>query len=335
MTTHGDFLTRRKRLSDLAGGYKYSAILCTANELGVFSALSDGPKRLAALANELDLSEHGLELLLKSLVGLDLLAMEDDLYSLHGDAQEFLRDGAPHYQGDSLRHAYRLYQRWASLGEAVRKGSTPFSEGARASRTEADWRAFILAMDNISRTSAIETSDALDLTGVTRILDVGGGPGTYLYTFLQRLPEAKGVLLDFERVIKIAGEVVERFDVKERVDTIAGDMFDVEFDGPYDLVFLGNIIHSNSPQECRELVKHCAGELDPGGRLVIKDFFLDDTGTRPADGAVFALNMLVGTTGGRSYTWTETGAWMEEAGLEVVQKLPIATHSGLLVGRKS
>ncbi len=332
--THGDFLERRKRLSDLANGYRASAVLFTANELGLFKVLSNGAKGLKELAIELDVSEHGLLLLLHALVGLDLLAMDKDTFALYGDAEEFLRSDSPYFFGDMMQHGYRLYQRWESLGEAVKLGATPFSKEVRAGRTKEDWRAFIMAMDNNSRTSAVQTADALDLTGVKRILDLGGGPGTFLYTFLERLPDATGAILDFDHVLEIAQEVVQRFTVGERVSYIPGDMFNADYQGPYDLIFLGNIIHSSGPERCRGLVRRCTDALEEGGRLVIKDFFMDETATRPADGAMFALNMLVGTDNGQSYRWKDAVDWMEEQGLTIVQKIPVAFHSGILVGKK-
>lgn len=333
MSIHGDPAARRTAFSDLAGGFRQASVILTANELGVFRALSAGAADMETLAKELDVSSRGLRLLLLALVGMDLLEMEDGKFALHGDAEEFLREGAPEYQGDIFRHNYRLMKRWVCLDEAVRKGGTPFYQ-EREERSDADLRAFILGMANISQLVVDELTDGLNLEGIRSILDIGGGPGTYLMAFLRCLPEAKGVLLDFPRVVDIAREQVKKPGMQSRIEYIEGDMFEAPFGGPYDMIFLGNIIHSCDEGRVRMLYQKCFNALYKGGRLVVKDFFLDENAARPMNGALFALNMLVGTEGGTAYRWIDSRNMMEETGLTIAQAFRVASHSGVLVGRK-
>lgn len=334
MFEHGDPIFRRTRLSDLANGFRQAAVILTAVDLGVFKALSAAPASLESLTQNLTLSRWGLEKLLLALVALDLVASEGDLFMLHGDAEEFLREGAPGYQGDILRHNFHLLKRWAHLDEAVRQGTSPFQGEGKAERTPDELRAFIMGMENISRYSAEEVADGLMLEQTKSILDLGGGPGTYLYAFLTRLPTARGTILDLPPVIEIAREQTKIQNMTERVSYLAGDMHTIDLGGPYDLIFLGNIIHSQGAIANRQLCQRCAEALATGGQLVIKDFFLDETGTRPLSAALFSLNMLVGTVDGTSFRWADARQWLAEAGLAEVQSFRVAQHSGVLVGRK-
>lgn len=329
---HGDREARRLALSELAGGYKASVAVLTAVELGLFQRLASGAAKADDLAQELDLEPAGLRYVLDALVGLDLLARSDAGYELHGPALEFLHPESDAYMGDILAHNYHTMQRWVRLAEQLRGEVVKPQKGRE--RSTAELRAFIMGMQNISRQSAEEVADGLDLRGVKSILDLGGGPGTYLYSFLNRLPEARGALLDLPPVVEIAREEPQREGMLERVNFLEGSMFDVDYSGPYDLVFLGNIIHSWGREQNRELMARIASSLSEGGRLVVKDFFLDESRTLPPDAALFSLNMYVGTSEGRSYGEDEVRGWLADAGLNVVSRYRVGTHSGVLVAAK-
>ncbi len=330
MNQHGDREKRRLELSRMADGFRVSVALLTAVHLGVFRVLSDGPSTAGAMAAELSLAERELDLLLKALTGLDLLALDGDgRYHLHGLSEEFLRDGAELYMGDILHHNYHLMRRWARMDEVVSSGKPlPRREG----RSPDELRAFILGMQNNARQSALEAINGIDLRGVHSVLDLGGGPGTYLYTFLEQLPEANGTIMDFPQVIEIAREQCPR-ELKKRVTFLEGDIFEREFKGPWDLILISNIIHSNTLDGIRTLVSKSAAALSPGGRLVVKDFFLDDSRTIPAAAALFSLNMMISNPG-RAYSEGEIRKAMDDAGLVVTQKYNVGSHSAVLVGRK-
>jgi len=325
---------RRDRFSELAGGFRQSSVILTANQLGIFKRLSESPTDLETMAEKLKLSKHGLDKLMNALTAMDLIRKQNDLYELHGDAEEFLKEGSEYYLGDIFRHNFQLLKRWVNLDEAVRLGHSPFLEERKRGRSQEDLRAFILGMENISRTVSRELADVLSFEGVKRILDLGGGPGTYLYTFLRHAPDSTGVLLDFPPVIEIAREQAEKQGMLNRVEFIGGDMLEADYGTGYDLIYLGNIIHSFGEEGIKKVFNRSAEALNPGGRLVVKDFFLDETGTRPLHAALFALNMLIGTGEGSAYRWIDTRRWMEGAGFEIVQSFKVARHSGVIVGRK-
>ncbi|MFH0883253.1 MAG: methyltransferase [bacterium] len=331
MTTHGDKEKRRLELSRMADGFRASHALLTAVHLGVFRILSDSPATASSIAKDLSLAQRELDLLLKALTGLDLLALDEDgRYRLHGLSDEFLRDGADGYMGDILHHNYHLMRRWARMDEVISDGKPlPRKDG----RSPSELRAFILGMQNTARQSAVEVGDALDLRGVRNILDLGGGPGTYLYTLLEKIPGAEGAILDFPEVIEIAREECPR-ELKERVTFLEGDIFEREYKGPWDLIVISNIIHSNTLDGIRAMIGKSAAALAPGGRIMVKDFFLDVSRTVPAEAALFSLNMMISNPG-RAYSEDELRHVLEAAGLDVVQRLGVGSHSGILVACKA
>jgi predicted O-methyltransferase YrrM len=147
------------------------------------------------------------------------------------------------------------------------------------------------------------------------------------------------VVFDLPEVTVLAEAEIAEAGLAGRVMTKAGDFHTDAFlrlgEAPYEAVYISNIIHSLDPDETRALLAKAVDALAPGGLLVVKDFFLDDSRTMPAHAARFAVNMLVGTPGGKSYTWTETEAMLRELGVGDFKSLPVASVSGLLVGRRS
>ncbi len=328
--THGDLQARRTQLTDISNGYRASSTILAAVELGVFKALAEGAKSADALANQLQCSPRALRLLLDALTGLDLLRLEEGRYSLHGLAEEFLRPECPGYMGDIIEHNVAMMKKWSHLAEVVRTGEPYLREQLRSPE---ELRAFIMGMQNIAVKSAEQMVEFLDLGSIRRILDVGGGPGTYLHALLRELPDATGAVLDFPDVLEIAREQTEKEGFVDRVDYIAGDMFDVNLAGPWDLVILSNIIHSFDEDFNSRLVSRIAPTLSPGGFLVVKDFFLDENRTVPADAALFSLNMLVGTDAGRSFSWQECERWLSDSGLKLIRRGRVGISSGLILAQ--
>jgi ubiquinone/menaquinone biosynthesis C-methylase UbiE len=165
---------------------------------------------------------------------------------------------------------------------------------------------------------ADETVARLNLDGVGRVIDIGGGPGIYAAAFAKALPDAEVFVLDQPDVEAIATEFIGDLIATGRVKYISGDALAIDDEkvigrdgsGKYDIVFMSNLIHAMSPEQVKEVIARSVRWCRPGGRFICKDFFLDDTRTKPPRAALFAINMLVGTPGGNSYTWTEIESWL-------------------------
>ena len=123
----------------------------------------------------------------------------------------------------------------------------------------------------------------------------------------------------------------------ERIGFIGGDFnIDPISGGPYDVAWLSHILHSNSLEECQECIDKTVAALAPGGLLMIHDFILDDAKDGPEFAALFSLNMLIGTDGGRSYSRAEIFAMLEQAGVGDITHRKCATpnDSSVVIGVK-
>ncbi|TNF83180.1 MAG: methyltransferase domain-containing protein [Acidobacteria bacterium] len=320
-------------VDEIASGYKASQILLTANRLGLFTALGKGPLSAAALAAEMGTDPRATRILCDALASLELLDKTNGVYSNSELAAEFLLPDSPKSRSAMLLHAAKLYERWSKLYDVVRTGQ-PVPEEEIDSRLRGDGRDFARAMADVGRLAAESACEVLDLTGVRRLLDVGGGPGVYALAFAGANPELQAVILDSPETLEVAAANIARQNLRDRVSVRTGDAFVDDLGGPYDFIFISNLLHIYSKEANRKLLVRCAEALEPGGRLAVKDFLLDPDRLTPAGGAVFAVNMLVSTEGGDSYTAKEVQQWLEDAGLVFESLENVATHSRILVARK-
>ncbi|GAH59233.1 unnamed protein product, partial [marine sediment metagenome] len=154
-----------------------------------------------------------------------------------------------------------------------------------------------------------------------KLLDIGGGSGAYTIAFLQKNPQLQAIIYDLDGVILIAEEKIREVQLQNRVNFVTGDYNKNELPGGCDLTLLSAVIHQNSPKQNLSLFQKIYRALELGGSLLIRDHVMDTTRTIPPMGALFALNMLVSTSAGDTYTFDEIKGGLEMAGFEKVEML--------------
>jgi cyclopropane fatty-acyl-phospholipid synthase-like methyltransferase len=213
----------------------------------------------------------------------------------------------------------------------VRAGTRVREGEPSAEHTEA----FIAAMHRNASNRAPAVAEALDLTSRRRLLDVGGGSGAYSIAFARANRNLHCVVFDLGPVTQIARRHIEQAKLSDRVTVQVGDLHRDDFGSGYDLVFVSAILHMLSPEENVALLRKCHGALLPRGEVVIQDFVMNDDKTAPRAGALFALNMLVATRGGSSYSEAEYRSWLAQAGFSVARSVPFpGTPTGLVMELK-
>jgi SAM-dependent methyltransferase len=320
----------------LAGGYAEARALQAALELGVFEALrvSSTAEQLAGLLGS---DPRALALLLDALVSIGILNKAGALYSLNDASSIYLLKSSPKYLGGMIAFDASLWNAWGRLADSIRTGR-PARSPDMYQNTPEETERFIGAMDSLvrARGDAEIVPQHLDLSGVGTMLDVGAGPATYPIEFCRRYPALKATILDLPATLTITEKFVRDGGMRDRINLIAGDYRTDKIPGAYDLVYLSNIIHGEGDEENRRLMSKLYGCLAPGGRIVIKDHILDESRTRPASGAVFALMMLLTTERGKCYSYEEVKAWLAKAGFKDIHEvsLPPPLTSSLVIGTK-
>ena len=323
-------------LDALVRGFQPSRTVLTAIELDVFTALgqgSDAGATSADVASRTSASPHGMEALLNALVSLGLLLKKDGRFRNAPAAETFLRAGAPHDARAALKHTVQLWDRWGTLTECVRQGG-PVAHLDMAERGT-DWtEPFIAAMHRHATFRAPVVVGALDLAGVRRVLDVGGGSGAYAAAFARARQDLTATVFDLPSVTPLTRRYLDTSGVGDRVHTVNGDLRTDAYGRDFDLVLASAICHMLGPDENVALFRKIRAALAPGGRVVVHDFVLDDDKAGPRSGALFALNMLVGTLHGSSYSAEEYCAFLAQAGFEGARTVPLPGPTDLVVAAR-
>ena len=320
-------------LADTVRGYMPSRVVLTALELDLFSLLGRGPAGAAEATSALGTDLRATTILLDALVALGLLTKQDGAYTNAPPAARFLAAGSKDDASTALKHNLSLWATWSSLTEVVRTGRPP-PRKELAERDDSWTTPFIAAMHKNAALRAPVVVGAVGAEGVRRLIDIGGGSGAFAIAFAQASPALEAVVFDLPAVTPIAEGHIAAAGLSGRVRTRVGDLRKDDFGSGHDLALLSAICHMLGPEENRDLLRRVFAALAPGGRLVIQDHVMAEDRTTPRAGAMFAVNMLVGTERGGTFTEGEYTAWLSEAGFGEVRKIAMPGPNDLLVARR-
>jgi SAM-dependent methyltransferase len=317
-------------LNERIRAFQGSRVVLTALELDMFTAVGDGAGAVE-LAARLDTDPRATGMLLNALASLGLLVKREGVFRNSPETARYFTAGSRDNARPALLHTAHLWQRWSTLTDCVRAG-TAVARDEVAGRGQ-DWtEAFIAAMHRNASERAPLVVRAVGAENLRRMLDVGGGSGAYSIAFAQANSALRADILDLATVEPIARRHIQQAGVADRVRVRAGDLRSDSLGEGYDLVFLSAICHMLSPGENLDLLRRCREALAPGGRIVIQDFILEPDKTAPRFAALFALNMLVGTSGGSTYSEPEYAAWLGEAGFREIRHASLPGITGLMIG---
>jgi precorrin-6B methylase 2 len=309
-----------EQLLAMMRGFQASCVVAAGADLDVFNLLSAAPLSAAEVADRRDCERRAMTILLDALTGIGVLEKSEGCYALAASVAPLVIDGSPRSVAAMLRHQANCLRRWARLPWVVQSGR-PAAAGSSVRGPEADRESFIGAMHDVSNAVAEPLIREINPGGVRCVLDIGGGPGTWTLAWLRAAPTSRAILFDLPEVIPLARQRLTRCGVAERVDLVAGDFYTDALPRGADLVWLSAIIHQNSPEQNRALYRRIADALQPGGRLLIRDIVMEESRTAPPAGALFAVNMLVATTSGGTYTLAEIRDDLQSAGFEGIQQI--------------
>jgi len=317
----------------LSRKFMESRIFLTAAELDIFSLLSIHPTSAQEVADNIQVTLRGITILLDALVPMGLLEKKDEKYYCPAEVATLLSRDSPTSIMPMVMLSVGGWKRWSNLTEIVRYGLQRTRPSTFESISEQE--TFILAMRTIAHRLAPAIVAAIKPIGVKKLLDIGGGSGSYTQAFLETYPDMKATLFDLPSVIKIAQASLTDTDLIDRITFVPGNYYKDELPTGHDLALLSAIIHQNSPEQNIELYRKIYCALGPGGRLIIRDHVMSPDHTQPIGGALFAVNMLIVTPGGRTYSFEEIKASLESAGFAKINLIqPDEQMNGLIEGFK-
>lgn len=314
-----------QRIVDMASAYFDSCVLFAAADLGIFTAIAEtGEATSGVIANRLALDRRATDLLLDGCVAVGLLEKSGDLYRNTPDSEAFLVRGKASDLSGALMYNRDVYAAWGKLKELVRTGLPVESPDVHLGDDMERTRNFVLSMHHRALSIGRAVTGMLDLSGRRRLLDVGGGPGTYAVMAARSNPELHCMVLDLPPIVRIADELIAEQGFSGRVTTMPGDYHSTPFPPGQDAIHFFGMLHQETPEAILDLFRRAWHALNPGGVVHIMDMMTDATHTAPKFSSLFAVNMALTTHNGWVFSDSELREWLTESGFTGfrVQPLP-------------
>jgi hypothetical protein len=320
-------------IREFAASFQKSRILLTGFELDIFTNIDESGTTSNHIAKKLHLNEHACERLMNALASLGFLTKQNNLFFNTPDSYAFLSKKSSDYLG-GLMHSNHLWNTWSNLTQVVKTGKS--ANPAEINERGEGWLfPFINAMHDRAKKQAPQQLANIDLSGISSILDIGGGSGAYSMEFVSKKPEIEATVFDLPNVVHITKMFLDKEGFSNKIKTHSGDYTTDDLPKGFDLVFLSAIIHSNSFEINRELIRKCFNSLNQNGKIIIQDWIMNNDRTQPAAGAVFAINMLVGTEAGDCFTEQEVTEMLNDAGFENISRIEFETGLSQMIAQKT
>ncbi|MDX2437603.1 MAG: methyltransferase [Acidobacteriota bacterium] len=310
----------------LLWGFASHRIITVAGRTGLLRLLAERAVTPETAASDLDLDPLATGKVLRTLAALGIAEADGDLYRASRSLALHFAAG-DHDVVPFLEHSHSMYDRWGETLEPWLRGQ----DWPVAERTPEETARFGAAMRAMGAQMARRVAGALNLDGVARMLDVGGGWGHFARALCATNPELTAVVLDTPAVVERAAMELVGSGLEDRIEFVSGDYLGTDYGTGFDLVLLANILHQETAKRAGELVQRAADALAPRGRVVVVDFAIDDEQRQHLLGALFAINM-------RSFgdTWTEPHirGWMASAGLGSFERIDHGPDRWILTGAR-
>ncbi len=329
---------------EMAWAYTAPLLVQTGVSLGVFDALENRTGTLDELAAKTGASRRGLAAVLNALVGIALLDRVDTSddsadwrYQLTPESEAFLVSSQPGYLGAFFQHGGQdLIPAWIKLPRVAKTGRPPrrVNQQKDGSKFFAE---FVESLFPLSAPAAQALAEELKLSRKRKafsILDLGAGSGVWGITLAKHAASAKILAVDWPDVLKTTRKVAKKHGVGKQLKTAAGDLLEADFGKDHLVATIGHILHSEGEARSRELLKRTFDALAPGGTVAIMEFLPNDQRSGPPLPLIFAVNMLLNTQKGDTFTFREISAWLKEAGFENPRLMEVPAVSPLILADK-
>src|SRR5213595_2611707 len=327
-----------ERLQQFGFAYAPPLIISAAVNNKVFDTLQDGARTVDQVKKQTGGSARGLRSIMDALVGMELLKKDrQSRYSLTPESQAFLISEQPGtlagFFGSILPV---MISRWLRLTDIVREGRPAVAVNQETECTEF----FCQLVENIipmSYPAAQKLGDHLKVAKTKdqiRVLDLAAGSGIWGIALAQKSPRVHVSAVDWAGMIPTTKRITKKYGVRDRFNFVEGDLLEADFGNGYDITTLGHILHSEGEERSRKLLKKTAPALKSGGTIAVGEWLVNDERTEPLNGLMFAVNMLVNTERGDTFSFNEIRRWLEEAGFKNARTLEAPGPSPLLRATK-
>src|SRR5215831_4039680 len=327
-----------ERLMELSFAYAPPLIISAGVSNKVFDSLENQAKTPEQIAEETGASARALRILMNALVGLDLLKKDrQGKYSLTDESAAFLLSNKlGTHAGFFGTIAPQIISRWLRLADIIREGRPAVAVNQETDGTEF-FTQLVERIIPMSYPPAQKLGDHLRLAKAKnelRVLDLAAGSGIWGIALAQKSPRMRVTAVDWAGMVPTTKRITQKFGVRDRFDFIEADLLEANFAHGYDVATLGHILHSEGGERSQQLLKKVFRALRPGGTIAIAEWLVEDDRTKPLPSLMFAVQMLVNTEKGDTFSFNEIKKWLEGAGFKKVRKLDAPGPSPLILATK-
>lgn len=325
------------RILQLAWGFAPTLIVATALRHRIFDLLEASPATLQQLVQRTGASERGLRAILNALVGIEFLRRDKDQYHLTPESTEYLVSNKPTYYGTYFTHmTSQLLPVWLHLDEAVQTGKAvdPVNQQHQG---QTFFREFVESLFPLNYPAARTLGEHLEIhrsQGRVSVLDIGAGSGVWGIALAHLSRHVRVTAVDWPEVLNVTRRVAVREGVPDRITTVAGDLLQVSLGKDHQLAIIAHILHNEGRERGQALLRRAFLALAPRGTLAISEFLPNDERTSPPNALIFAVNMLVHTEHGDTFSFREISQWLADAGFEKPRLLEVPAPSPLILASK-
>jgi precorrin-6B methylase 2 len=296
------------------GSYWQARVLSTAVDLQVFDWLGKTAKSSRAAINHFGGREEVWEIFLDALSAMGLVEKRRRRYGNSLFARRYLCSG----NGLFLHPNHDAWSLWGKLPDLLTTGRRPETSHPFLTDPKRTER-LLQALDHDARKIAPYLIERLPLSHSKTLLDIGGGLGSFTFACCHRFPHLRATIVEHPKVVHFTQQAVKKNGTKKRVRVIAVDIAKDPLPRGFDLVLISNVLHGQGPKENRVLLRSAYRCLNQGGRIVLRDVFMNRAGTHPEWGALFSVLLLLHTPNGRCYTLDQVRGWLRNAGFSGIQ----------------
>jgi hypothetical protein len=325
---------------ELGYAFRGAKALMSAVELGVFTALADGPLNCETLAGRLGLARRGARDFFDALVAMGLVERDtEDKYANAAVCDRYLDARKPDFVGGLIENlGAREYAMWDALTEALRTGrsQTGFNSTAHFSSLYADperQARFVKGITGASLPATRRLAEIFPWQRYATFADIGTAEGCVPVQLALAHPHLGGKGFDLPVLANSFNAYVARHDLSDRLTYVAGDFF-VDQLPAADVLTMGRVLHNWDLPTKRMLLEKAFAALPAGGALIVYERLIDDARRESVAGLLSSLNMLIMTEGGFDFAAVDCVEWMRDAGFLETRLEPLADSHMMIVAMK-
>jgi 2-polyprenyl-3-methyl-5-hydroxy-6-metoxy-1,4-benzoquinol methylase len=319
----------------LAYSYWNPKVFFTALKIGVFNCLSEIPKSIEEISDQLNTNFKGTEIVLNTLVTLKLVKKnEREQFYILPEIHRYLSQNSPDYRGEILYYFDSRMIDFLEFDEFLYcKDPTSYKESKPIPMTREKLNKFILGMENITRELVPSVIKLLPLDGKKRILDLGAAAGNYTLAMAEKCPNSEITYYDLAEVEPIAKKFIK--EQQDNIKYMTGNFLTDDIGIGYDFVWVSQIIHRTGDKNTQHLLRKIHSALKKNGLIAIHDYLLNDSKISPEFATLLNVFWFVTTGGnGKAYSIKEVKDVLEEIGFRTGDIIETPASTRILIAKK-